>query len=535
MPPETSGNRTPSIIKDRYRLEEMIGRGGAGVVWRGRDELLERPVAVKEILVSLAGAQHDRDTAKARVLREARALAKLNSPAIVAVHDVVEEADRHWIVMELVDAESLGEVIRTHGPLPPAQVAAIGLALVDALSAAHEKGVLHRDVKPGNVLLGRDGRVRLTDFGIAATEGDVTLTGTGALVGSPAYIAPERIRGSSGSPASDLWGLGATLYSAVEGSPPYEGPETYAVLTAVVEGRRQPFRNAGPLRSLLSDLLDKPAEERPTAEEIRQRLIPIARNTEPVPASVINGSSARASEPAEGADGDGLENVRDATGPRPPARGSEPAEAATAIAPTGLEPDGVPDPAVMMGDRALDFAPSDELAGLIPVTEETAIAPGRGGSRFGGSHRSSRPGDSRLPLVIAAAAGAIVLGAAIAVSILLTGRGGDDSTTEVRPSVTPSAPVTVPSADWSPEPTPTSIEPSVPSTAQTQPRTSAPSRPTTTPPPTRSPESTTPPPTTPTTPATPTAPTTSSAPASPSTSPSTTPTSIITLPTDFGD
>ncbi len=288
-PPEDSPRHgTPRYVSQRYRLDTPIGRGGAGVVWCGEDELLQRPVAVKEILVPLAGAQAERDAIRARVLREARALARLHSPAIVSVYDVVEEAERHWIVMELVDADSLGDVIRADGPLSPEQAAAIGLALTDALAAAHSAGVLHRDIKPGNVLLGRDGRVRLTDFGIAATDGDSTLTGTGALVGSPAYIAPERVRGSSGSPASDLWGLGATLYAAVEGQPPFEGPETYAVLTAVVEGRRRPFRLAGPLRGLLTDLLDRPAEERPGVAEIRRRLVPIAGGVAPVPASVIN-------------------------------------------------------------------------------------------------------------------------------------------------------------------------------------------------------------------------------------------------------
>ncbi len=290
-PDDSSRHGTPRYVSQRYRLDTPIGRGGAGVVWCGEDELLQRPVAIKEILVPLAGTQVERDAIRARVLREARALARLHSPAIVAVYDVAEEAERHWIVMELVNADSLGEVIRAHGPLPPAQVAAIGLTLVDALAAAHSAGVLHRDIKPGNVLLGRDGHVRLTDFGIAATEGDSTLTGTGALVGSPAYIAPERVRGSSGSPSSDMWGLGATLYAAVEGQPPFEGPETYAVLTAVVEGRRRPFRLAGPLRGLLSDLLDRPAPERPEATEIRQRLAPIAQGTAAVPASVINGRS----------------------------------------------------------------------------------------------------------------------------------------------------------------------------------------------------------------------------------------------------
>ncbi|ONH38444.1 serine/threonine-protein kinase [Protofrankia sp. BMG5.30] len=285
-PGDPARHNTPRYVSQRYRLDTPIGRGGAGVVWCGEDELLQRPVAVKEILIPHTGSQVERDGLRARVLREARALARLNSPAIVSVYDVVEEAERHWIVMELVDADSLGEVIRAEGPLPPDQVAAIGLTLTEALAAAHSAGVLHRDIKPGNVLLGRDGHVRLTDFGIAATEGDATLTGTGALVGSPAYIAPERVRGSSGTPASDLWGLGATLYAAVEGQPPFEGPETYAVLTAVVEGRRRPFQLAGPLRGLLGDLLDRPAESRPDVAEVRRRLRPIAGGAVPVPASV---------------------------------------------------------------------------------------------------------------------------------------------------------------------------------------------------------------------------------------------------------
>ncbi|WP_462203018.1 serine/threonine-protein kinase, partial [Frankia sp. CcWB3] len=322
VPPDTSRHGTPRYVAQRYRLDTPIGRGGAGVVWRGEDELLQRPVAIKEILVPMAGAQNERDAIRARVLREARALARLHSPAIVSVYDVVEEHQRHWIIMELVDADSLGDVIRNQGPLPFDQVAAIGLALTDALAAAHSAGVLHRDVKPGNVLLGRDGRVRLTDFGIAATEGDVTLTGAGALVGSPAYIAPERVRGSSGTPASDLWGLGATLYSAVEGQPPFEGPETYAVLTAVVEGRRRAFRLAGPLRNLLSDLMDRPAEERPDVTEIRRRLIPIARNANPVPASVMH-ARPRTGEETDASSVDvGLENLDD---PAEPAAGAGPA------------------------------------------------------------------------------------------------------------------------------------------------------------------------------------------------------------------
>jgi hypothetical protein len=364
VPPDTDRHGTPRYVAQRYRLDTPIGRGGAGVVWRGEDELLQRPVAIKEILVPMAGAQNERDAIRARVLREARALARLHSPAIVSVYDVVEEHQRHWIIMELVDADSLGDVIRNHGPLPFDQVAAIGLALTDALAAAHSAGVLHRDVKPGNVLLGRDGRVRLTDFGIAATEGDVTLTGTGALVGSPAYIAPERVRGSSGSPASDLWGLGATLYSAVEGQPPFEGPETYAVLTAVVEGRRRAFRLAGPLRNLLSDLMDRPAEERPDVTEIRRRLIPVARNANPVPASVMHARPRGEEDEGPSAADVGLENLDDAPdrpsegGPGAGAFGSAAAAAAVSARPGTGPRGGLPGRSRGTGPHAGDTPPA---------------------------------------------------------------------------------------------------------------------------------------------------------------------------------
>ncbi len=441
MSPAASGHGAPRYVAARYRLDSPVGRGGAGVVWRGEDELLQRPVAIKEILVPLAGAQNERDAIRARVLREARALARLHSPSIVAVFDVVEEAERHWIVMELVDADSLSEVIKTHGPLPFSQVAAIGLTLADALAAAHSAGVLHRDVKPGNVLLGRDGKVRLTDFGIAATEGDATLTGTGALVGSPAYIAPERVRGASGTPASDLWGLAATLYSAVEGSPPFEGPETYAVLTAVVEGRRRPFRLAGPLRGLLTDLLDRPAAERPGVEEIRRRLAPIARNADPVPAWTAKARHQPSDGVAEGNTGaDVLENVVEpaaAEGPGTPpggmgtaetkvSRGGGPAAAAVgatdALAPAGPAEGGAAGPAASKGEEdaltetsfaavtgaqaSAAWPPGD--SGLLPVTGNVGQAPVSGNGKI-----------PRRAAVIAVAAAVAVAGTAIALSGLL--------------------------------------------------------------------------------------------------------------------
>ncbi|ADP84125.1 serine/threonine-protein kinase [Pseudofrankia inefficax] len=479
VPPETSRNGTPSIVAGRYRLDAPIGRGGAGVVWSGEDEVLQRRVAIKEILVPLAGAQNERDALRARVLREARALARLNSPSIVAVHDVVEESERHWIIMELVDAESLGDVIRTNGPLPPDQVAAIGLELIHALGAAHQKGVLHRDVKPGNVLLGRDGRVRLTDFGIAATEGDMTLTGTGALVGSPAYIAPERIRGSSGTPSSDLWGLAATLYSAVEGTPPYEGPETYAVLSAVVEGRRRAFRNAGPLRSLLGDLLDKPAEERPDADEVRQRLTPIARGSEPVPLFVINGPGVDGATAVD----DGLEKVSDGSGfPAPDADGDADSPFAKAAALRAVEDE-------------ISSTSSDELSGLEAVSSGPFPRP----------RQPARRQSDRRPLVFAALAALVVVGAAVAVSLLLTHRGSGNNQQPTSVTGSPSAATASAGTPGGLQPIefPTSEVPATePSHHPSLSRTSAPVQVTTppaitstpTPPPATTPPATTPPP-----------------------------------------
>ncbi|MQA88235.1 MAG: protein kinase, partial [Streptosporangiales bacterium] len=222
------------LVGGRYRLEEPLGRGGMGIVWRGRDELLGRAVSVKEVLLPPGLSAQEQDVLYRRTLREARAAARLDHPNVVLVYDVVEENGRPWIVMELVRARSLGDVIREDGPLPPHQVAEIGQHVLAALRAAHGAGVLHRDVKPSNVLLADDGRVVLTDFGVAAVEGDATLTGSGTLLGSPAYIAPERARGARATAASDLWALGATLYAAVEGRPPHDRGAAMATLTAVV-------------------------------------------------------------------------------------------------------------------------------------------------------------------------------------------------------------------------------------------------------------------------------------------------------------
>ncbi|MET7459863.1 serine/threonine-protein kinase, partial [Nonomuraea sp. NPDC005501] len=207
-------------VGGRYRLIEPLGEGGMGVVWRAHDRLLDRTVAVKEVRYTGVGDAQRADLNR-RTIREARAAGRLDHPSVVVIHDVVEEDGRPWIVMQLVPSRSLAQAIGERGPLPVEQVALIGERVLGALRAAHATGVLHRDVKPENVLLADDGRVVLTDFGIATLEAEPGLTATGGLVGTPAYMPPERLNGEPARPESDLWSLGATLYAAAEGAPAY--------------------------------------------------------------------------------------------------------------------------------------------------------------------------------------------------------------------------------------------------------------------------------------------------------------------------
>ncbi|TDE19231.1 serine/threonine protein kinase [Actinomadura sp. 6K520] len=260
------------MLAGRYRLRERLGSGGMGTVWSAVDETLRRTVAVKEIVFPAVLTAEERRVATGRAQREARAAALIDHPGVITVHDVVIEDERPWIVMELVGGASLGEVLRRDGPRTPQAAARIGLEVLDALEAAHEKGIVHRDVKPGNVLLAEDGRVVLTDFGIASIEADPGLTRTGTFVGSPGYIAPERLRERPGGPESDLWSLGATLYTAVEGRPPFERDGSMATLGAVLTEEPAPPRRAGSLAPLLWYLLQKEPSSRPNTEDVRRVL-----------------------------------------------------------------------------------------------------------------------------------------------------------------------------------------------------------------------------------------------------------------------
>ncbi|MFB6768945.1 protein kinase [Streptomyces sp. NPDC056337] len=250
-------DKSARLLAGRYRLGDVLGRGGMGTVWRAQDETLGRTVAVKELRFPGNIDEEEKRRLITRTLREAKAIARIRNNGAVTVYDVVEEDDRPWIVMELVEGKSLAEAIREDGLLEPKRAAEVGLAVLDVLRSAHREGILHRDVKPSNVLIAEDGRVVLTDFGIAQVEGDPSITSTGMLVGAPSYISPERARGHKPGPAADLWSLGGLLYAAVEGTPPYDKGSAIATLTAVMTENLEEPKNAGPLRDVIYGLLNK--------------------------------------------------------------------------------------------------------------------------------------------------------------------------------------------------------------------------------------------------------------------------------------
>ncbi|MGC4745740.1 protein kinase domain-containing protein [Micromonospora sp. DT201] len=262
----------PQLVADRYRLLSPLGQGGMGRVWKARDEVLHRDVAIKELVPPPGLTDEERREMRERSLREARAIARLNHANVVRIFDVLRTDGDPWIVMEYVASKSLQDTLAEDGPVSVARTVEIGLGVLGALSAAHKAGVMHRDVKPGNVLLGDDGRVVLTDFGLATIPGDPNVTRTGMVLGSPAYISPERARDGTAGPEADLWSLGATLYAAVEGKSPYARPSAIGTLAALATEPIPPPKNAGPLKAVLNGLLRKDPNERITAE-VAERLL----------------------------------------------------------------------------------------------------------------------------------------------------------------------------------------------------------------------------------------------------------------------
>ncbi|MBD0839177.1 serine/threonine-protein kinase [Streptomyces sp. TRM68416] len=283
---------TGRLIAGRYRLLAKLGHGGMGTVWRAKDETVDREVAVKEPRVPDHLPERERANAFERMRREARAAARLDHPAVVNVHDVAVVDGQPWIVMELVQGRSLGDVLQ-EGTLGAREAARIGLEVLGALEAAHAAGVLHRDVKPDNVLLGRHDRVVLTDFGIAQIEGETNLTDTGGFVGSPEYIAPERVLGQRPGPPSDLWSLGVVLYAATEGVSPFRRSNTPATLQSVLNATpAAPASAQGPLAEVITGLLQKDPAARPDAARTRALLERAVSPPAPAPTQVVqfNGS-----------------------------------------------------------------------------------------------------------------------------------------------------------------------------------------------------------------------------------------------------
>jgi eukaryotic-like serine/threonine-protein kinase len=444
-------------LAGRYRLGRVLGRGGSGVVREGEDTLLRRRVAIKEVRLPPLASQADRDVFGERVLREVRAAARLHHPGLVTVYDVINADERPWIVMEYVDGSSLAELIRESGRLSPPRVARIGVSLAYALEAAHRAGVVHRDVKPGNVLVASDGQVRLTDFGIAVIEGDATLTSTGMLVGSPGYIPPERARGGRAGAAGDVWGLGATLFAAVEGDSPFAADSPIATLTAVVEDRRRPFRYAGALRGVLTELLAPDPARRPSLAEARGRLREIAESLEEEDATLDGRAQPGATTvtppatlPAAGVD-EALAAGEGRTGAQVPPRAAAgvPPRATT----PGRGPDGAGDPALTdrhdtdvaatqegapAGGAAGTETGLDVLTGESPVPraplgarrvgagrDDVAADPDGAGSGRGAGHGVSRVGfrwarRSRT-MLLAVVTAALLATAAVTLSLVLTG------------------------------------------------------------------------------------------------------------------
>jgi hypothetical protein len=268
-------NNATRRVADRYELGSELGHGGMGVVWRATDTLLAREVAVKEVDLPRGLDADQRTSMRARVSREARAAARLSHPGVVTVYDIAQDGGRDYIVMELVAAPTLDDVVQGDGPLTPERAASLGLGLLATLAAAHRAGIVHRDLKPKNVMVREDGTTKLADFGIASLQGDPRLTATGLVVGSPAYMAPEQVEGEPVGPAADLWALGATLWFAVEGEPPFGGGE-FQTLSAIVAGEPRRPRRLGPLAPVLERLLTKDPARRPTPDELRPLLERVA-------------------------------------------------------------------------------------------------------------------------------------------------------------------------------------------------------------------------------------------------------------------
>ncbi|QBI52703.1 serine/threonine-protein kinase [Streptomonospora litoralis] len=374
------------VLKGRYRLAEEIARGGVGTVWLATDLVLDRQVAVKELRLPDDVSASERESLLQRTTREARVAARLAHPGVVTVLDVVDEDERPWIVMEYIEASTLADIVQVAGPLPYQRVAEIGLQLIDALKVAHDDGIVHRDVKPENVMISESGRVVLTDFGLAAWTGESALTSSGRIIGSPSYIPPERAKAGPVGPESDLWSLGATLYAAVEGRPPYDRKGYIRILKGVDLEEPPTAQNAGPLAPVLAGLLHVQPGDRLTADNATKMLriaalAPWAPETSPETAAktAATGPQAVVPRPArEGGHGahEAPRGAHEAAAPRGGQQGRTGAPAAGGDADEGDE-EAEPSAAGAADDDTPDDDTPDEGA-----AQAAADEPGSAGEHF---------------------------------------------------------------------------------------------------------------------------------------------------------
>jgi eukaryotic-like serine/threonine-protein kinase len=395
---------TGRVIAGRYALSAPIGRGAMGVVWRAHDQLLDREVAVKEVVLSAAIGEDEQRNAYQRTLREARTAARLSHRGVVTVYDVAEEEGRPFIVMELVPSQSLDQVVAAEGAMTPLRAGRMGQQLLAALATAHAAGVLHRDVKPSNVLIaddrsgsGWDERAVLTDFGIAQFEGDPRLTQTGMVMGSPGFTAPERIRGGDATPASDLWSLGATIYTAVEARGPYEQRGgAITTMSAIINEDAPVAPSAGRLGPLIAALLRREPSTRPTAAAAARmfaEVLPLLPDISTHPATVRSVYVPAPAAPAASVlAGDVRESASGSPDEAAGAASADAASAADAAVPVkAADADAVAAAAAAAGPAAASPAPEPSMSPAAPVAE--AAANGAAVADAGASAAAPKDGD----------------------------------------------------------------------------------------------------------------------------------------------
>lgn len=445
-----------ALVAGRYRLGRQIGSGAMGIVWQAHDERLHRTVAVKQMLLQPGLSAAQAEEARRRCMREGRIAARLTHPNAITVYDVAEHDDDPWLIMEYLPSKSLATVLSEQGTIPPTEAARIGAQVASALVAAHAAGIVHRDIKPANVLLGDDGTVKITDFGISRATGDVTVTATGMLAGTPAYLAPEVAKGEDPKPAADVFSLGSTLYTAVEGHSPFGLSEnTLALLYAVAAGKITPPKQAGPLTALLMQLLRVEPSERPPLTTTKDNLQAVAEGRQPagLPSSSVAGPTDRIVSSRMPA--------RPAPPPMPPPQQQRPSWAAAPPSPpegTRLDVRPFSDPTT----------PNGPVRTSGPVLREPLpTPPPRPAQRAPGKNDRVR---SIVLTVLAIVAAALV---GVLVASLLSG-GGDDDNGQGRQPGTPtslkaaSAPTEDTSSSAAPTTTTTTTS-SAPTTTTTEP------------------------------------------------------------------